>query len=203
MLPRLGIRFQIRYHKCDLDCPYCIVSCNQRQDQFNESTYLGIIGKIKQLPYRVSLRLGFEGEVFTSQQLMDSVRDICNEESNIVNVSFSTNLVASWDRVIEPFLLAVNTRKLGLGCTLHDTVIRDVDEFFEKARRIKEMGAEIYIGHVAIPGRLKVVAAYKRRCDKLGIPLIMNGLIGKLVGVEGAIRRWNIPRGIRGGNLGH
>jgi MoaA/NifB/PqqE/SkfB family radical SAM enzyme len=194
MFSYLGVRFQIRYHKCNLECPYCIASWKEQDNLFNLVTFKSIIEKIKQFPHRIRLRIGVGGELFTSPALMESVKDICNSESNIFNVSFSTNLVASWDRVIQPFIHSIDTGKLGMGCTLHDTVIKDVNGFFEKAKNIKEMGVEVYIGYVAIPGRFSYIAEYKKRCEDLGIPLIMNGLVGHLSGVENSKSSLVYPR---------
>ena len=176
----LGIRYQIKYHKCNLDCPYCIASWKEQDNLFDADTFERIIRQIKKIPRRISLRIGVGGEIFTSAELLAGVQSICNTRSNIFNVSFSTNLAADWNKVIKPFLEATDTNKLGIGCTLHDTVIPDIDAFFDKAKKMKETGAEIYIGLVAIPGRFDRIAAYKKRCEALGIPLIMNGLVGPL-----------------------
>ncbi len=183
-MPYLGIRYQIAYHQCNLNCPYCIASWKKQKSRFDAINFDRIIRAIKKLPYRVSLRIGVGGEIFTSPELMAGVASICNAGSNIFNVSFSTNLVAGWDKTIKPFLASLDTGKLGIGCTLHDTVIPDVDAFFDKAEKIKQTGADIYIGLVAIPGRFQFIAEYKKRCEGLGIPLIMNGLVGNLQGVE-------------------
>ena len=182
ILPYLGVRFQINYHKCNLECPYCIISWKKQRNLFDIVTFNMIIEQIKQLPYRISLRIGIGGELFTSKELIKSIINICNSNSNIFNVSFSTNLAANWNKIIGPFINSVNVDKLGVGCTLHDTVIRNVDIFFNKAENIKKMGAEVYIGYVAIPGRFGYIATYKKRCSDLGIPFIMNGLIGNLSG---------------------
>jgi pyruvate-formate lyase-activating enzyme len=194
MLPYLGVRYQVRYHQCNLVCPYCIVSWNKQDNLFDPATFRAILSQIQKLPYRISLRIGVGGEFFTSRDLMEGVAEICNSDSNIFNVSFSTNLVADWEKVIQPFLKSTNTAKLGLGCTLHDMVIKDVDAFFMKAEKIKAAGAEIYIGLVAIPGRFHSIAEYKKRCQSLDIPLILNGLAGNLVGVEGADPTLMYPR---------
>jgi MoaA/NifB/PqqE/SkfB family radical SAM enzyme len=185
LLPYLGVRYQIEYHSCNLDCPYCIAQWKDKDNLFDNNNYRGIIDKLKELPFRTCLRIGVGGEPFTSQEILDGIIDICNSDSNIFGVSFSTNLVASWSRTIEPFLNSLDTSKLGMGCTLHDTVIKDIDGFFEKLRKIKGKGVLVFVGLVAIPDRIEMIKEYKLRCDKLGIPLIMNGLIGRLVGKEG------------------
>ncbi len=185
-LPYLGIRYQIKYHRCNLDCPYCIASWKEQDNLFDAETFERIIRKIQKIPRRISLRIGVGGEIFTSAELLACIRAICNTRSNIFNVSFSTNLAADWNKVIKPFLDTTDTAKLGIGCTLHDTVIADIDDFFDKAKKLKDTGAEIYIGLVAIPGRFDRIAAYKKRCEALGIPLIMNGLVGPLRGADNA-----------------
>jgi MoaA/NifB/PqqE/SkfB family radical SAM enzyme len=182
-LPYLGIRYQVRYHQCNIRCPYCIVSWDQQENLFDAAAFKDIVSKMKALPYRVSLRIGVGGEIFTSLELMAGIQDICNTPSHIRNVSFSTNLVASWEKMIGPFFSSLDTSRIGIGCTLHDMVIRDIDEFFSKVQKIKKMGVEVYVGYVAIPGRFQHIAEYKKRCGDLGVPLIMNGLVGKLMGV--------------------
>ncbi|MDD5410225.1 MAG: hypothetical protein PHF31_02245 [Methylobacter sp.] len=193
-LPYLGVRYQIKYHKCNLDCPYCIAQWKERENIFDTTSYQLVIENLKKLPNRICLRIGVGGEVFTSDDIMKGINDICNSNSNIFGVSFSTNLVASWKRTIEPFLDSLDTSKLGMGCTLHDTVIKDIDGFFEKARKIKDKGVNLYIGYVALPQKIDIIKQYKQRCDDLGIPLLMNGLIGKLAGVQGADSSLDYPR---------
>jgi MoaA/NifB/PqqE/SkfB family radical SAM enzyme len=194
ILPYLGVRYQIEYHSCNLDCPYCIAHWKDKDNLFDNTNYRSIIEKLKVLPYRTCLRIGVGGEPFTSQEILNGIIDICNSNSNIFGVSFSTNLVASWSRVIEPFLDSLDTGKLGIGCTLHDTVIKDIDGFFEKVRKIKEKGALIFVGLVAIPQRIEMIKEYKLRCSQLGVPLIMNGLIGNLVGKDGTDSSREFPQ---------
>ena len=138
MLPYLGIRYQIRYHKCNLKCPYCIATWDQQENLFDAAVFKNVIGKIKELPYRISLRIGVGGEIFTSPQLMAGIQDVCNTPSHINNVSFSTNLVANWEKVLKPFFSSLDAGRMGIGCTLHDTVINDIDEFFNKVKNIKK-----------------------------------------------------------------
>jgi len=184
--PYLGIRYQIRYHKCNLNCPYCIAHWKEHENLFDLETFKNVITRIKELPYRVCLRIGVGGEIFTSPEILNVIRDICNEENNIFGVSFSSNLHADWDRVIKPFIESSNTSKLGMGCTLHDTVIKDVDLFFNKVKRLKENRVLLYVGYVAIPQRINFIKQYKQRCQELGVPLLLNALIGKLMAVEDA-----------------
>jgi len=193
-LPYLGIRNMASYYKCNLDCPYCISDWKKQSSLFDFDRFKNIIEKIKQLPYRVCLRLGIEGEIFTSPEILGEVRDICNNNNNIIGVSFSTNLVASWDKVIGPFIESVDTSKLGMGCTLHDTVIKSVDRFFEKVSRIHQAGVLMYVGYVAIPQRIKKMKQYKIRCEEIGVRLILNGLLGPIRGVKGANPKRIYPR---------
>ena len=184
-LPYLGIRYQIHYHTCNLDCPYCIIKWKTNENAFNFQTFHDILGKIRELPYEVCLRLGIGGEVFTSDAILDEIKKICNEENNIFGINFSSNIYSDWEKVIHPFLDSINTNKLGMGCTLHDLVIDDIDLFFEKVEKIKKAGVLLYVGYVAIPQMIKRLPEYKKRCEDIGVPLILNGLIGKLTGVEG------------------
>jgi MoaA/NifB/PqqE/SkfB family radical SAM enzyme len=193
-LPYLGVRYQIRYHKCNLRCPYCICQWNEQDNLFDAVRYREIIKKLSDLPYRVCLRIGVGGEPFTCPDFLEGIKDICNSDYNIFGVSFSTNLVASWEQVIEPFLDSLDTNKLGMGCTLHDTVINDIDGFFEKASKVRKKGAAIYIGLVALPQRISKIKEYKKRCDDLEIPLIMNGLLGKLIGYDNVDPSLEYPR---------
>jgi len=193
-LPYLGIRFPIEYHICNLKCPYCIASWTEKKNKFDIEKFRLAMSKIKQLPYRVCLRLGIGGEIFTSQSILGEVGKICNEDSNIFGVNFSSNLVADWDKTIKPFLSSVNTQKLGMGCTLHDSVIEDIDLFFNKVKKIHESGVLLYVGYVAVPQAIDRIAEYKRRCEEIGVPLILNSLQGSLKGFENADHEKIYPR---------
>ncbi len=187
-MPHLGIRLQLRYYTCNLDCPYCIASWRKRKSPFDADTFQRILQRIRELPYRVRLRIGVGGEIFTSQKLLASLKDLLNEANNIVGVSFSSNIHADYKRVIEPFISSVNTEKLSIGCTLHDMVIPDVEPFFEKVRQLKEKGVLLYVGYVALPDRLEQMQRYRERCEELGVHFILNALIGKPV-AAGALRK--------------
>lgn len=193
-LPYLGVRYQIRYHTCNLNCPYCIVKWKEQNDLFDANAFNAIVEKLFEMPYRISLRVGVGGEPFTSREFLNGIRKICNSDNNIQGVSFSTNLVADWNRVISPFIESVNPGKLGIGCTLHDMVIRDVDDFFSKIRKLKECGVALYVGLVAIPSRIDFIRKYKKICGEIGVPLILNGLVGKLIGEESVDSSLEYPR---------
>ena len=202
-LPYLGIRFQIRYYTCNLKCPYCIASWRERPSPFDLDKFCDIIQKIKALPYSVCLRIGVGGEIFTSPQILNVIREICNEQNNIFGVSFSSNIHASYEKIIGPFIDSVDTAKLGMGCTLHDTVIKNIDAFFGKVKRLKENGVLLYVGNVAVPGRIQYLREYKTRCDEIGVPFIINALIGKAITNENKPRRnkgWFL--GVNWGRLG-
>jgi MoaA/NifB/PqqE/SkfB family radical SAM enzyme len=193
-LPYLGIRYQIEYYKCNMTCPYCIVDWSKQKYNFDPEKFRAIVTEISKLPYNVSLRIGVGGEIFTSPEILSFLSNICNENNNIFGLSFSTNLQADWKTIIDPFLRSTNTRKLGIGCTLHDTVIEDIDLFFEKVSRLRESGVSPYVGYVALPQRIKYIRQYKKRCHELGVPFIMNALIGRVRGVEGANPNLIYPR---------
>ena len=176
--PYLAIRYTIKYHKCNLKCPYCNAEWKKKNYTFDIDKFRKIINKILQLPYQVCLRIGNGGEMFTSPEMLETVSKICNEDNNITGVSFSSNVHADWDTVIKPFLDSTNTSKLGMGCTLHDTVIKDVDLFFDKIRMLKESGVLLYVGYVAFPDRIDYIKKYKKICDEIGVPLIMNAYNG-------------------------
>ncbi len=140
--------------------------------------------RIRALPFPLSFHLGMEGEVFTSREILDETRVMCLATKNVQSVNFISNIYADWDRVIKPFLDSIDTRRLGMGCTLHDTVIRDVDGFFDKAKRIAEAGVAVYITCVALPGSIRMMEEYKRRSEEIGVAFVPNILIGRLPGDE-------------------
>ena len=113
---------------------------------FDADTYYRILEKIREIPCEVCLRIGVGGEIFTSPEILEGVRRICNEDNKIFGVNFSSNIYADWDKVISPFLDTVNTKKLGMGCTLHDQVIDDIDLFFSKVKKLQKAGVLVYVG---------------------------------------------------------
>lgn len=173
-LPYLGVRYGIGFRRCNLDCPYCFAEWRSRMDQLDVPRFHAILEGIEKLPGRISLRFGIGGEAFICPPFLDKVIELSHKDGPIKTMSWSSNIQADWDKVIHPFLDAVDTSKIGMGCTLHDTVIEDIDLFFDKASRIKEAGVEVYIGYVALPGRIDHLRGYKKRADDLGIPLLLN-----------------------------
>jgi len=176
--PYLCVRFQVKYSKCNLKCPYCGIDWQKQDSTFDFDSYRDIINKIKELPYNMCLVTGVGGEIFTSPEILSVLKNVCNEKNNIFSVNFTTNLQASWDNIIEPFLQDIDPSKLAIACTLHDTVIKDIDLFFEKAHRLKQRGVLVNITYVALPRQIHLIEKYKERCDKLGIPLILNAYCG-------------------------
>ncbi len=176
----LKIRWQVRFSKCNLKCPYCIAEWTKRKVEFNPKLFKKGVEAIKSLNIKVVLRIGVEGEFFLSKELQEGVIDLSHSE-NILGVSFSSNLQAD-KSVINSFLEKVNKSKLGMGCTLHDTVIKNVDDFFEKVKKINDLGVLIYVGYVAIPDRFKQIEEYKKRLDEIGVPFILNELNGEYNG---------------------
>lgn len=173
-LPYLGVRYGIGFRRCNLDCPYCFAEWRSRMDQLDVPRFHAILEGIEKLPGRISLRFGIGGEAFICPPFLDKVIELSHKDGPIKTMSWSSNIQADWDRTIHPFLEAVDTSRIGMGCTLHDTVIDDIDLFFDKASWIKEAGVEVYIGYVALPGRIDLLRGYKKRADDLGIPLLLN-----------------------------
>ncbi|MFB3851786.1 MAG: hypothetical protein ACE14Q_07685 [Acidobacteriota bacterium] len=176
----LKIRWQVRYTKCNLKCPYCIAVWTKRKVEFNPTLFNSGIDALKNCKHRVVLRIGVEGEFFLSEELQNGVAEL-SKSDNVIGVSFSTNLQSDWE-VMKRFFEKANLQKLGMGCTLHDTVIEDLEGFFEKAKRINDMGVLIYIGYVAIPDRFEKIKEYKKRFDEIGVPFILNELNGSYNG---------------------
>ncbi|UCH97267.1 MAG: hypothetical protein JSV88_10560, partial [Candidatus Aminicenantes bacterium] len=138
-LPYLGIRFQSKYNVCNMKCPYCI--CREdKNPAFDFNIFKGILTGINKLPAKVCLQIGTQGEIFTSQVILEEIKNLCNKKNNIFGVTFLSNINFDLNKIIKPFLDSVNTGKLGMGCTLHDLVIEDIDMFFKKVKIIKEKG---------------------------------------------------------------
>lgn len=172
----LKIRWQVRFTKCNLKCPYCIAVWTKRKVEFDKDLFFKGISLIESLPYKVVIRIGVEGEFFLSKELQEGVIKL-SKCDNVLGVSFSSNLQSKWEDM-KPFFDEVNLSKLGMGCTLHDTVIEDIEDFFEKIKKINSLGVLIYVGYVAIPDRFEKIKEYKKRLENVGVPLILNELNG-------------------------
>jgi pyruvate-formate lyase-activating enzyme len=186
MPPNLSVPLITPYTGCNLNCPYCIKrSVRKKGDRFDIRRFGEILKEILRWPYSVNLHLGVEGEIFTSGELLATVRTLCNERNNSQTVSFLSNIHADYQRMIGPFLASLDTGKLGMGCTLHDVVVSVIDGFFDKVARIHKAAVAVYVTHVAVPERIARIRRYKQRCEEIGVPLILNGLIGKIIGMPG------------------
>ena len=73
--PYLGVRYQIEYHSCNLDCSYCMAQWKDKDNLFDNTTYRDIIKEYKDLPYCICLRIGIGDEPFTSQKIIDGIID--------------------------------------------------------------------------------------------------------------------------------
>lgn len=180
-LPVLRVRWQLKFTSCNLKCPYCIATWTKRPVEFEPERFRAILGRILDLPYRLVVRLGVEGEIFMSPDIQDGVVEL-SHHPKVEGVSFSTNLVASAEKV-SAFLDRCDTTKLGMGATLHDTQISDVDAFFRKVELVQKRGVLIYVGYVAIPERFEHMRRYKERLEALGVPLLPNEYNGAVEGV--------------------
>ncbi len=189
----LAVRVQTRYRNCNLSCPYCITR-NIRKDLFDLDVFRTILARIQELPRHVSLHLGIEGEIFTSEQIMREVSRLTKSGTNLLGVSFLSNITASWERVIGPFLDSVDCSRLGMGCTLHDLVIDNVEQFFLKVESIRRRGVAVYVTIVAIPGRIAKLEEYRQRCHDIGVPFVPNALIGSVQGLDGVDAARLYPR---------
>lgn len=172
----LKIRWQVRFTKCNLKCPYCIAEWTKRKVEFDSEKFFKIIENLKKINKRLLIRIGVEGEFFLSKDLQEGVIELSRSE-NVVGVSFSTNLQEDYKKIDE-FLDRVNIEKVGMGCTLHDTVISSVEDFFEKVKKISERGVLLYVGYVSIPERFDYIKKYKEILDEIGIPFILNEMSG-------------------------
>jgi len=176
--PVLRIRWQLQYTRCNLKCPYCIAAWTERPVDFDAERFNRIADKLMEAPYRLVVRLGVEGEIFLSSDILDGVVRL-SHHPRTEGVSFSTNLVVPWKR-IEPFLDRVDASRLGMGVTLHDTQIDDIDGFFDKVKRVHDRGALVFVGYVALPDRFPQIREYKARLDDMGVPFILNEYNGAM-----------------------
>lgn len=172
----LKVRWQVRYTRCNIKCPYCIVNWTKQKLEFDPDKFARCMDVLKSLPCKLVIRIGVEGEFFLSEELQKGVIELSKSE-NVLGVSFSTNLQEKWEKM-QPFFSEVEKSKLGMGCTLHDTVIKDIDDFFFKVKNINDMGVLLYVGYVALPDRFSRIEDYKKRFDEMGVPFMLNELTG-------------------------
>jgi MoaA/NifB/PqqE/SkfB family radical SAM enzyme len=174
------VRWQLKFTQCNLKCPYCIATWTKRPVEFEAERFDAIIGRLLDLPFRLVIRLGVEGEIFLSPAIQDGVARL-SHQPQVAGVSFSTNLVAS-DEKIAGLLDRADPQKLGVGATLHDTQITDIDGFFRKVEMVQKRGVLIYVGYVAKPDRFEQLKSYKQRLDAMGVPFLPNEYNGALEG---------------------
>jgi len=179
-LPLLRVRWQLQFTKCSLKCPYCIAEWTRRPVDFNPELFSAIIDRLLEQPYRLVLRLGVEGEIFLSPELLEGVVRL-SRHPKVEGVSFSTNLTAGDDEVTA-FLDRADCTKLGIGATIHDTQIdeKGVEGFFRRIEFVQKRGVLCFVGYVAKPGRFGRMRACKARSDALGVPFIPNEYNGAL-----------------------
>jgi|GEM_PF-2167553 len=180
-LPVLMVRWQLKFTQCNLKCPYCIATWTKRPVEFEAEKFDAIIERLVDLPFRLAVRLGVGGEIFLSPAIQDGVARL-SHHPKVEGVSFSTNLVAS-DEKISALLERANLQKLGVGATLHDTQIKDIEGFFRKVGMIQKRGVLIYVGYVAKPDRFEHLKQYKQRLDAMGVPFIPNEYNGAIEGL--------------------
>jgi MoaA/NifB/PqqE/SkfB family radical SAM enzyme len=185
---RLDVAHTIKFYHCDLRCPYCISDWdNQRGTRSARPVDAprdlqgAILRAIAALPYRVHLTLSNMGEPFVNRWLLSELTALCNGSTDpgLDALTLITNLHADWDRVIAPFLDRVDTSRLALACTLHDSVLSpaEIEAFFASARRARERGALVMVINVVRPGALDAARHWKARCDREGLPFLPNAIV--------------------------
>lgn len=177
-LPILRLRWQLQFTRCNLKCPYCIAAWTRRPVEFEADRFQRLVDRLMGIPYRLVVRLGVEGEIFLSPEIQEGVARL-SMSPKTEGVSFSTNLVAPWE-TISSFLDRVETSKVGMGATLHDTQIQNVEEFFDKVAKVQSRGVLIFVGYVGLPERFDQIRAYKSRLDNMGVPFILNEYNGTI-----------------------
>ncbi len=173
-LPILSVRWQLKFTKCSLKCPYCIAEWTKRPVEFRADLFTRIIDRLLAQPYRLVIRLGVEGEIFLSPEIQEGVVRL-SHHPKVEGVSFSTNMMAS-DEKVSAFLDRADCSKLGMGCTLHDTQItpEQVEGFFRRIEMIQKRGVLLFVGYVAKPDCFEQMRRYKDRLDTMGVPFISN-----------------------------
>jgi pyruvate-formate lyase-activating enzyme len=185
---RLDISHVVNYFHCDLQCPYCVTDwTNQRgtrdsrPEDVSEMRERRVLSAIAGLPYRVHLTLSNAGEPLVNPWLLDLVADVCLPPTGegLTALTLVTNLHGDWDRVIAPFLDRVDTTRLALCCSLHDSVISTdaAEAFFDSCTRARDRGVFVMVVSVVLPGQLDRAFACRARCDSLGIPYMPNPLV--------------------------
>lgn len=173
-LPVLRVRWQLRFTKCSLKCPYCIAEWTKRDVEFEPGRFNEIVDRLLALPYRLVLRLGVEGEIFLSPDIQEGVIRL-SRHPKVEGVSFSTNMIAS-DEKVAAFLDRADCAKVGMGCTIHDTQLTDeqIEGFFRRVEMIQKRGVLVFVGYVAKPDRFEYMKRYKARLDAMGVPFLSN-----------------------------
>jgi len=179
-LPFLRVRYQPKYRYCNYSCSYCIAGHNNKgilKREWNPDRYDAIIQGIYQLPYKIDLRLGLGGEIFTSEHIMRSVISMTEKEKTHC-VNLISNLSLRKDRLTE-FLERCDCSKLAMVTSYHPEQVERLEDYLENVRLLKNYDVPVTVVMVALPSAFKEIERMSEVCKGEAIHFFLQPMIGK------------------------
>ena len=181
---RLNVRFFTFYNICNYRCAYCIAGQGDPSDprlqvNWDGSNYLPIIEALTRLPYLLNVRIGVDGEFFTSPLLIDGARKL-SHSLNVSAVNLITNLSYSAERY-RAWFADFDRSKIALVASFHPTEVRDRESWLETALALAGE-ASLSICMVAHPERFEDLAEAVPAFRARGLTVFVQPFIGRYRG---------------------
>jgi hypothetical protein len=177
---RLNVRFFTYYNICNYRCAYCIAGQGDPSDprlqvNWDGRNYLPIIEALTRLPFLLNVRIGVDGEFFTSPLLIDGARRL-SHSPNVEGVNLITNLSYSAERY-RAWFADFDRSKIALVASFHPTEIRDRQLWLETALALARE-TDLSVCMVAHPERFEDLAEAVPAFRSQGLTVFVQAFIG-------------------------
>ncbi len=146
---------------------------------WDEKSYGSIIRHMAELPYRLDVRIGVGGELFTSKALIAGAREL-SHSGNVIAINLISNLSFSYQQYLKMFQ-GFEIAKVALVASFHPTQVKDANRWLETALRMKEM-VDLAVVVVGWPPVLAQLPEIKASFEAQGISVFTQAFQGWFAG---------------------
>lgn len=150
-------------------------AADEGEQPWDSESYLRIIQRFAELPYRLDVRIGVGGETFINKTVVEGARRLSNH-ANTEAVNLISNLSFKYHQYQQIFT-GFDLSKIAMVCSFHPTEIPDVEGWMDTAEQIKD-DVDLAIVLVAWPPLVDSLVEHKRRLEERGLDVFVQAFHG-------------------------